>query len=299
VARPKSQHFPEIGDRLRAYRVGSNRSVDEVAQKLGVSRAAVYRYEQGEVVKIETIARLGRLLGVPLTALLGADIEFISNGIAFFERLRQIEQQALSMVVLYGPIAYVLTSPEYDSFLQKALAETYSKDAVSTTKQLDSLMESLLKRKANFQKRKTGIVSISSVPEVERFLTTGLIAKSGLSQRVSLERRAHAIREVRHIAGMLRHPPMGVQVGLVIEGLPVSGFQIVRQPDRNMVVTSPFRIGDIPNIRIGVASINDMDHVVQIHEDIANELWAEALTGEAAAKRLEAMADNAEAVLNS
>ena len=40
-----------------------------------------------------------------------------------------------------------------------------------------------------------------------------------------------------------------------------------------------------------------MDHVVQLHEEIANELWTEALTGSAAATRLEAMADRAEAGL--
>lgn len=294
MAKREVKRYPEIGDRLHAYRVGSNRSIDDVAKQLGVSRAAVYRYEQGEVVKIETIARLGRLLKVPLIELMGVEIEFISNGVAFFERLRQIEQNALSSVIVYGPIAYMLTTPEYDRFLEIVLTETFASEATPSSTQLDRLMDSLTKRKANYAKRKMGIVSISSEPEIERFLATGLVARTGVSREVSLERRAHAVREVRHIAEMMRHPPMGVQIGLLTTGLPVSGFQIIRQTDRTLVVTSPFRIGDLPNVRVGVATINDMGHVVQLHENIANELWSETLIGDAAARRLEAMADKTE-----
>lgn len=294
MTRTSGKRYPEIGDRLRAYRIGTNRSIDDVARRLGVSRAAVYRYEQGEVVKIETIARLGKLLGVPLIELLGVEIEFISNGVAFFERLRQIEEHALSTVVVYGPIAYVLTSPEYDDILERVLTETFAAEEASSAAKVKSLMDTLLRRKSNFLSRKSGIVSISSVNEIERFLTTGLVSRTGVTAALSAERRAHAVREVRHIANMVRHPPMGVQIGLLTSGLPISGFQIIRQAERSLVVTSPFRIGDLPNVRVGVASINDMGHVVQLHEGIANEMWTEALVGESAARHLEALADKAE-----
>lgn len=59
-------------------------------------------------------------------------------------------------------------------------------------------------------------------------------------------------------------------------------------------MTRPFRIGDLPNVRVGVASMNDMGHVVQLHEGIANEMWTEALVGESAARHLEAMIETAE-----
>ena len=50
-----SIRFDEIGGRLRAYRLGMSYTATEIAQKIGVSRAAVYRLEKGELVKIETL----------------------------------------------------------------------------------------------------------------------------------------------------------------------------------------------------------------------------------------------------
>ena len=47
--------FDEIGNRLRAYRMGSGLSADEIAKQLGISRTALYRFEKGEHAKIETL----------------------------------------------------------------------------------------------------------------------------------------------------------------------------------------------------------------------------------------------------
>ncbi len=47
--------FKDIGDRLKAYRLGAQLTADDVGKKLGLSRAAVYRIEAGDVVKIETL----------------------------------------------------------------------------------------------------------------------------------------------------------------------------------------------------------------------------------------------------
>ncbi|NDW01991.1 helix-turn-helix domain-containing protein [Salipiger sp. PrR002] len=287
--------FSDIGDRLRTYRIASGRSVDDLAARLGVSRAAVYRYEKGEVVKIETVQKLANLLQVPMTALLGIDIEFVSDGIVFFERIRQIEARALSSVIVFGPIAYMLTSDEYDEVLREALTETFPDVSTGVQRRLDDLLTSLRGRKETFRARRMGLVSISSVPEIERFLATGLVARRNPSARLVHARRSHAVREVRHIAQMLRSPQMGVQIGVLTEGLPVSGFQIIREMDRSRVVNSPFRVVDIPNVRYGVASIIDMEHVVQMHEDIANRLWTSALTDVPAAQLLEDLADRAEA----
>ena len=294
MADRKTNSFPDIGERLRAYRIASNRSVDDLAKRLGVSRAAVYRYEKGEIVKIETVQRLARLLHVPMTALMGIDTEFVADGTVFFERIRQIESRAQSTVIVFGPIAYVLTSDEYDVILRRALGETYPEVTPGVQAKLDVLFDSLAKRKAAYREKRLGIVSLSSLPEIERFLAHGLVARTNVSERTSAERRAHAVREVRHIAAMLRRPPMGVQIGLLTEGLPVSGYQIIREPDRTRVVNSPFRIVDIPNLRFGMASIIDMDHVVQMHEEMANELWSSAVTGVEAARIIETLADEAE-----
>jgi transcriptional regulator with XRE-family HTH domain len=77
--------FDEIGSRLRAYRLGKNLTASEVADRIGVSRAAVYRLEKGELVKIETLEKLSALLDVSLPSLLGVGVEYYNNSIAFFD----------------------------------------------------------------------------------------------------------------------------------------------------------------------------------------------------------------------
>ncbi len=72
----KTPHYDEIGRRLRAYRLGKNLSAEEVADQIGVSRAALYRLEKGELVKIETLAKLSELLGASLPSLMGVGVEY-------------------------------------------------------------------------------------------------------------------------------------------------------------------------------------------------------------------------------
>ena len=59
-----SMRFTEIGQQLRAYRLESGLRAEEIAARLGVSRAALYRYEKGEVIKLDTIKRLAELLKI-------------------------------------------------------------------------------------------------------------------------------------------------------------------------------------------------------------------------------------------
>ena len=61
-------------NRLRAFRLGSGMSAEEIAKRIGISRTALYRFEKGEVVKIETLERLAELLEVSLPTLLGVGI---------------------------------------------------------------------------------------------------------------------------------------------------------------------------------------------------------------------------------
>ena len=52
--------FDDIGNRLKAFRLGSGLSADEIANRLGISRTALYRFEKGELAKIETLEKLCR-----------------------------------------------------------------------------------------------------------------------------------------------------------------------------------------------------------------------------------------------
>ena len=116
-------HLEEIGRRLRAYRLGRNLTADEVAERIGISRAAVYRLEKGCLVKIETLERLSELLDAPLPSLMGVGVEYYSNAVAFFERMRQIEETASFVTGNFSPISLLLLSDDYLGHLRTMLVE--------------------------------------------------------------------------------------------------------------------------------------------------------------------------------
>ena len=74
--------YDDIGDRLKAFRLGSGLSADEVAKRIGISRTALYRFEKGELAKIETLERLAELLNVSMPTLLGVGIEYIPSAVS-------------------------------------------------------------------------------------------------------------------------------------------------------------------------------------------------------------------------
>ena len=73
--------------------------------------------------------------------------------------------------------------------------------------------------------------------------------------------------------------PIGVQIGIVPDTLPHASFQLFRQPDRQILALSPFRLGEQPNIRVGVAMITSAPEALALHDKMAKELWARALKG--------------------
>ena len=86
------------------------------------------------------------------------------------------------------------------------------------------------------------------------------------------ERRALARAEVEHFAALMEDEPIGVQIGIVPDTLPHASFQIFRQPDRHILALSPFRLGEQPNIRVGVAMITSAPEALALHEKMAKEL---------------------------
>src|SRR2546429_3379644 len=113
--------FDDIGNRLKAFRLGSGLSADEIADRLGISRTALYRFEKGELAKIETLEKLAELLGVSVPTLLGVGVEYIGSAVAYFERMRQIEETSEHIIVLAGPNFYLLASDTFHPALAKKL----------------------------------------------------------------------------------------------------------------------------------------------------------------------------------
>jgi transcriptional regulator with XRE-family HTH domain len=277
--------YDEIGNRLKAYRLGSGLSAEEIATQLGISRTALYRFEKGELAKIETIERLAELLGVSIPTLLGVGIEYIPSAVTYFERMRQIEETAEHIAMLSGPISFLLASDSFETTLEEVLTENVTKNVANRARALSDIpkiIEILRERKATYRRRVPTIVNLMSAMEIERFLHHGLVGRSGLPQDVLVHRKALAHAEIEHFTKLLDDPPIGVQIGIVTDTLPHSGFQIFRQPVRKILVLSPFRLGSEPNVRVGVAMITSAPDALAFHEKAIEEMWGRALKGQAA-----------------
>src|SRR5436190_1552836 len=124
--------YDEIGLRLKAFRMGSGLSADEIAQRIGISRTALYRIEKGELAKIETLDKLSELLGVSMPSLLGVGIEYLASAVSYFERLRQLEETAEHIVILAGPISFLLASEKFEEVLDQVLRESVPDDLPGT-----------------------------------------------------------------------------------------------------------------------------------------------------------------------
>ena len=276
--------FDDIGNRLKAFRLGSSLSADEIASRLDISRTALYRFEKGELAKIETLEKLADLLGV--------GVEFIGSAIAYFERMRQIEESSEHIIVLAGPISYLLASDAFDRSLDEILRESIP-DAAEGRKralaQVDEVMAVLRQRKETYRRRQPGIVNLISAAEMQRFLRNGLVGQFDLPEKVRRERRALARAEAEHFVALMEDEPIGVQIGIVPDTLPHASFQIFRQPDRQVLALSPFRLGEEPNIRVGVAMITSAPEALALHEKMAKDLWRRALKGAAAVSLMREM----------
>lgn len=276
-----------LGERLRAYRIGASLQAEDVAAQLGVSRVVVYRMERGGIVKIETLARLAQVLGTSLASLLGVEVEYYSTALGLLERMRQVEQTADRIVAHFEPISLLLTSDDYPRYLRQMLVETTSRpqDALRQP-EVDQMMDILQERKQFFVRRQPHIVSLIGLRELERFVHTGLVGRLDLPAAVRAKRVLAARREVENIATLMASEPMNVQIGLVDDTMPASTFQIATSGARSVLTVSPFRFGELPNVRNGIATFTASGEAVRLYETMVARLWAGAHKGRAGAERL-------------
>jgi len=284
-----SLRYDDIGNRLKAFRLGSGLSAEEVARRIGISRTALYRFEKGEVVKIETLQKLAELLQVSLPTLLGVGVEYIASALTYFERMRQIEETAEHIIVLAGPLSYLLASDDFNAVLGELLKESIpeSEDNLRLAEaEVDAIMAVLKQRKDTYRRRQPTIVNLIAATEISRFLINGMVGRLDMPDKTRRERRDLARAEVEHFAHIIEEEPIGVQIGIVPETLPHTGFQIFRQPDRQLLSLSPFRLGEEPNIRTGVAMITSAPEALSLHRRAAEGMWRRALKGATAADYL-------------
>ena len=290
-----SSELTRIGDRLRAYRLGAGLSVDDVATKLHLSRATTYRLEKLGINRLDTLARVARLLGISLASLLGVDSEYIASAVTYFERVRQIERDAERMFISFGPVSYLLTTHGYDRILRQALMDHVPVRAAGRKRHqeiVEAIMTILASRKSAYRQRRPALTNVLSAADIERFAHYGLMSGETIFPADNAHRKA-AIAELRHIAAMMVHPPLGVQIGVVFDTMPSTGFNILHQPGQTVLSVSPFRLGPHLNIRKGVAMITTTAEPVRIYDDLANDIWRQAISGEQAAAFVLAQIDSA------
>ena len=286
--------YQEIADRLRAFRIDSGLSADEVARRVGISRTALYRFEKGELAKIETLEKLSELLDVSMPTLLGVGVEYMPSAVSYFERVRQFEEAADHVMVLAGPISVLLSSDKFLGTLDIVLRESLPfdlEDRDVQLKKVDDILEILAKRKATYQRRRPGMLNMISLRDLSRLLQNGMVGNTLIRGAELEERRRMAHAEIAHFADVIEEEEIGVQIGVVRDSLPHTGFQIFRQTDRKVLTISPFRLGEQPNVRVGVAMVTSALDAIKLHEKSVNEMWRSAVKGPAAAARLRALLD--------
>jgi len=291
--------YEELGHRLRAHRIGAALQAEDIAARLGVSRAVVYRMEQGKIYKIETVERLAHLLGTSLASLLGVDVEYYSTALGFFERMRQIEADAERIIAHFEPASQLLLSEAYLQHLKTMLMESSPSASAGASEVIagehaaavERILNILQERKARFEERRPHLVNLIGLRELERFVHTGLVGSLNLTAVARAQRVQAARGEVLHLAKLMENEPMHVQIALVDEAMPATSFQVLAGPRRTSLAVSPFRLGELPNIHNGIATITTSPEPVKRYEEMIDRLWASAHKGKAGAMILRKLLD--------
>jgi transcriptional regulator with XRE-family HTH domain len=281
--------FSEIGQQLRAYRMESGLKAEEISARLGVSRAALYRYEKGEVIKLDTVNRLAELLKISPLILLGIGVEYYAKPIGYMERIRQIEETSDQILQVYGPICYQISSEQYDNLLIQIFeeaAETSGAERGMARAAAEQLLGVMTARKRMYASRKPSIIAVLTIGSIERFLAGGIAANAVISDRLRTAAREVASREIEHIADLMESEPIGLQLGLMASGEPNGSFALLRSRERATLAVNPFPTDALPSAQTGIAMITGAEDAVAAHQRVAEMTWREAIKGAAAATRV-------------
>ena len=115
------------------------------------------------------------------------------------------------------------------------------------------------------------------------------MGRLGLPPEVQHERKRAARREVARIVEFLEADTTGLQIGIVSDNMPNESFQIFEAQGEAYVAVSPFRLGELPNLRTGIATITTSPDGVGMYRAMIDRLWADAAKGRDGAALLEAL----------
>ena len=288
--------FADIGQQLRAYRLESGLRAEEIAARLGVSRAALYRYEKGEVIKLDTVRRLAELLKISPLSLLGIGVEYFARPVAFLERLRQIEEQVEQIILFGSALCFQTSTDAFDGAVAEAWTEAADAlpDRFAARAAAEQCLGLLGARRRAHQQRRPNVLAILSEASIQRFLAEGVAGGLAMPERVRTRCRAVAQSEAEAMAGLMESVPIGVQIGLAAGPDPTGSFMVLRGRDRANVIGAPFAADAAPFAAAGVASIIGADDAIAVHQRVAEAAWRDALKGADAAARVRALVAEAQ-----
>src|SRR5690606_28044039 len=158
--------------------------------------------EKGEIAKLEVLGRIAAELGASLDQLLGLGSEYLGDAAALFQRMNDLEAEAVCVTGVFSPVSYLLTTPDYDAVLKDALFE----QGQATPEQITRVMEALRRRRRGFASGRMRLRSIVTVADLERFLEHGVIGQDSLPAAIGAARRRHARAEVEAAARLALAP---------------------------------------------------------------------------------------------
>jgi hypothetical protein len=239
------------------------------------------------------LERLAALLRTSLASLLGTEVEYHERAASYFMRMRQLEERAERVVAHFNPFSYLLTSDSYSHYMRLMLEESVPTALGARQRALRDahlVWKVLEERKRAVRHRRRAIINLVGISEIERLLDTGLVGRLDLPARVRAQRCAAARLEVEHLAAIVENEPFGIQIGLIDEPMPNVTFQLFHSDDQTRLAVSPFRLGELPNVRIGVATVTASVEAVQLYEELFRRLWTRAMRGKLASRLLLALA---------
>jgi transcriptional regulator with XRE-family HTH domain len=270
----------------------SGLKAEEISARLGVSRAALYRYENGEVINLDTVNRLAELLKISPLTLLGIGVEYYAKPVGYMERIRQIEETSDQILQVFGPLCYLITSDQYDSILAQIFeenAESMGAERGMARAAAEQLLGVMISRKRMYASRKPSIIGILTIGSIQKFLADGVSGSLVISDRLRQAARETAWREMELIANLMESEPIGLQLGLMAHGEPNGPFTLLRSRERATLAINPFPADATPGTQSGVAMITGAEDAVAAHQRVSELTWREAIKGTAAAERVRAL----------
>jgi hypothetical protein len=246
----------------------------------------LYRYEKGDVIKLDTINRLAELLQISPLSLLGIGVEYYHRPIGYFERIRQFEESAEQILQINLPLTYLTSSDEFDRGLAEGFTAAASQpgmDHEAITATNTQVLGILAERKRMFSIRRPSVIAVLSLARMRHFLTVGIGGDAPMPPDLAIRQRQRARAEVADVIGKLEAEPMGLQIGILSGTEPSGTFTILRTRDRAWLAINPFRPDATPGHTHGVAMITGADEAIAAHQRVAESLWRDCLKGAQAA----------------